>query len=153
MNTFRPAGTRHISTVNVVRTLLLGLCVFGGASAFAGTDGEDGAAIGGYDPVAYFTMLKAVKGSEEHSGEFLGEKWLFVSAEHKSLFGADPMSYMPNYGGYCSYDPVSLGHDHKIDPTAWRIVDGKLYLFYSDATAAHAMPAEKWQKVKAGLAQ
>ncbi len=110
-------------------------------------------AIEGYDPVAYFMMHEAVKGSEPISHEWIGKQWLFVSEEHKELFIADPMSYMPNYGGYCSYDPVSAGHDHKIDPTAWRIVDNDLYLFYSEKKANHAMPAEEWNKVKQGLSQ
>ena len=60
---------------------------------------------------------------------------------------------MPNYGGYCSYDPITAGHDHNVDPTAWRIVDDSLYLFFSEETADHAMPEEKWEKVKNGLAQ
>ena len=112
-----------------------------------------GMAIEGYDPVAYFIMHEAVKGSEEISHDWIGKQWLFVSEEHKELFIADPMTYMPNYGGYCSYDPVSAGHDHKIDPTAWRIVDDELYIFYSEKKANQAMPAEEWDKVKAGLSQ
>ncbi len=110
-------------------------------------------AIEGYDPVAYFEMQKPVKGSESITHDWLGKQWLFANSEHKDLFMADPMSYMPNYGGYCSYDPVSRGHDHEIDPTAWRIVDNKLYLYFSDKEANHAMPTEKWDKVKAGLSQ
>lgn len=140
----------HRSSWIKTQVLALGLllCV-GTQAASAGVE----LAIDGYDPVAYFTMTKAVKGLEEISHESLGYKWLFSNHEHKALFMADPMRYMPNYGGYCSYDPVKLGHDHKVDPTAWRIVDEKLYLFYSEAKAAHAMPTEKWEKVKAGLAQ
>ena len=110
-------------------------------------------AIDGYDPVAYFTMLQASKGSAEINHEWMGSKWQFVSEEHKKLFVADAMRYMPNYGGYCSYDPMNLGHDHEVDPTAWRIVDGKLYLFYSEQTAGDDMPAHEWEQVKAGLAQ
>ena len=110
-------------------------------------------AIDGYDPVAYFTMQEAVKGQESIEYKWLGEQWRFVNADHKTQFIADPMKFMPNYGGYCSYDPVVLGHDHHVDPTAWRIVDDALYLFYSEETADHAMPEEKWAKVKNGLAQ
>ena len=113
-------------------------------------------AIGGYDPVAYFEMLEAVKGVETISYEFLNENWLFVNEEHKALFSADPMRYMPTFGGYCSYDEsVSefRRHKHRVNPTAWRIVDDKLYLFSSEKTADHAVPTEKWNKVKAGLNQ
>ncbi len=110
-------------------------------------------AIEGYDPVAYFKMNEATMGTEAISHEWIGKQWHFVNEEHKEMFIADPMSYMPNYGGYCSYDPVSRGHDHKIDPTAWRIVDSKLYLFFSEKEANHAMPTDVWDKVKAGLSQ
>ncbi len=66
-------------------------------------------AIGGYDPVAYFEMLEAVKGTESISNKWLGEKWLFVNEEHKALFSADPMRYMPTFGGYCSFAASSFG--------------------------------------------
>jgi len=130
---------------SLIMSLLIGASIQGAAA------GE--LAIEGYDPVAYFEMQKPVKGSESITHDWLGKQWLFANNEHKDLFVADPMSYMPNYGGYCSYDPVSRGHDHKVDPTAWRIVDNELYLFFSDIEANHAMPTEKWDKVKAGLSQ
>ena len=110
-------------------------------------------AIDGYDPVAYFTMQDAVKGQESIEHKWLGEKWHFVNEDHKAQFVADPMKFMPNYGGYCSYDPMTRGHDHHVDPTAWRIVDDDLYLFFSEETADHAMPQDEWAKVKNGLAQ
>jgi hypothetical protein len=110
-------------------------------------------AIEGYDPVAYFTELRAVKGSDEISHEWLGDKWLFSSEKNKKLFVMDTMAYMPNYGGYCSFDPVSAGHDHNVDPTVWRILNDKLYLYYSEQTAGQKMHADEWKKVKAGLAQ
>jgi len=127
------------------------MSLFIGASIQSAT--ADALAIDGYDPVAYFKMNEARIGSEANSHEWIGKQWHFVNDEHKQLFIADPMSYMPNYGGYCSYDPVSAGHDHKIDPTAWRIVDNELYLFFSEKKANQAMPADVWDNVKAGLNQ
>jgi hypothetical protein len=110
-------------------------------------------AIGGYDPVAYFTQLKAAKGSEDFSHEWLGDKWFFVNEEHKALFITDSMRYMPNYGGYCSYDPVSSGHGHDVDPTVWNIVNDKLYLYYSEEIAGQILNVHDWAQVKAGLPQ
>ncbi len=127
-----------------------------GQTAAGGTESQkapDGLAIHGYDPVAYFTMVKAVKGLDSIDHVWLDRRWAFANEEHKALFVANPTRYMPNYGGYCAYDPVSEGHNHTVDPTAWRIVNNKLYLFYSETKAAYAMPIEKWDKVKAGLAQ
>lgn len=139
----------HGTPMYTVFALVLSLLITAGVETAA----AGGPAIEGYDPVAYFEMVKAVKGSESISHGWLGKKWLFVNEDHKALFSADPISYMPNYGGYCSYDPYKYGHNHKIDPTAWRIVDGELYLFFSEKKANHAMPTEKWAKVKAGLSQ
>jgi YHS domain-containing protein len=150
MNKFMTSeAAKHETLMYTLCSLVLSLFIAAGVET--ATAGEP--AIDGYDPVAYFEMVKAVKGSESISHEWLGKKWLFVNEDHKSLFSADPISYMPNYGGYCSYDPYKAGHDHIIDPTAWRIVDGELYLFFSEKKANHAVPAEKWAKVKAGLDQ
>ncbi|MDK9736062.1 YHS domain-containing protein [Vibrio sp. D404a] len=89
-----------------------------------------GKAIRGYDPVAYFTQSKAVKGNDDYSYEWNGAEWRFSSQQHLDLFKADPEQYAPQYGGYCAW-AVSKGYTAKIDPQAWNIVDGKLYLNYS----------------------
>jgi YHS domain-containing protein len=59
-----------------------------------------GVAIGGYDPVAYFTQGKAVKGSEDFSRQWMGATWHFTSREHLEMFTTNPESYAPQYGGY-----------------------------------------------------
>ncbi len=114
---------------------------------------EDHIAIEGYDPVAYFTALEAIKGSDSITHQWLDRTWYFTTEDNKALFVSDPIKYMPNYGGYCSYDPMKLGHDHEVDPTAWRIVNDKLYLFYSEMTANEKLATKEWVKVKAGLSQ
>jgi YHS domain-containing protein len=84
--------------------------------------------IFGYDPVAYFTMGKAVKGSADFSYEYLGGSWHFANAEHKQMFVDEPVKHVPQHGGYCS----SFATDGGVvaaNPRAWRIIDGKLYLF------------------------
>lgn len=60
----------------------------------------DGVALKGYDPVAYFTMGKPVKGDNQFEHEWNGARWLFASQEHKDLFMANPEKYAPQYGGY-----------------------------------------------------
>jgi len=123
-----------------------------------------GVAIMGYDPVAYFTQGQAVKGSPEFSYEFLGETWHFASAEHRDAFASDPVAYAPQYGGYCAGEvllaDVSSGITSNIEPKAWRIIDGKLYLFYDAGYAevfeqnadAWVKKADKnWEKVAARL--
>jgi hypothetical protein len=89
-----------------------------------------GRAIGGYDPVAYFTAGKPVEGSGDFTAKWKGADWRFASAANRDLFITMPEKYAPKYGGYCAY-AVAQNSTAKIDPTAWAIVDGKLYLNYS----------------------
>ena len=98
-----------------------------------------GLAIAGYDPVAYFTDGKPVAGSSELTTEWRGATWRFASAAHRDQFVADPERYAPQYGGYCAW---AVAHDDTagIDPEAWKIVDGKLYLNYSKDIQA------KWEQ-------
>lgn len=86
-------------------------------------------AVAGYDPVAYFTEGKPVKGSSKFSLEHQGATWRFSSASNKELFLKDPDKYAPQYGGYCAW-AVGHGITAKGDPKQWTIEDGKLYLNY-----------------------
>ena len=94
------------------------------------TGGANGAAVSGYDPVAYFTEGKPVPGKGELTAEYNGATWRFASEANRAAFKAEPAKYAPQYGGYCSW-AVSLGYTASADPRAWRIVGGKLYLNYS----------------------
>lgn len=95
-------------------------------------DSKSGAAIKGYDPVAYFVAGKPMPGRMEFSSIHNGARWLFATAENKTLFDQDPSRYAPAYGGYCAYG-VAAGYLVKIEPDAWAIRDGKLYLNYDKA--------------------
>lgn len=86
-------------------------------------------AIRGYDPVAYFRDGGPRPGKPEFSVRHGGATWRFASAEHKALFEADPQRYLPAYGGFCAYG-TSRGYLVKIEPEAWSIVNGRLYLNY-----------------------
>jgi YHS domain-containing protein len=89
-----------------------------------------GVAIKGYDPVAYFTDAKPVKGDSDFAFDWNGASWHFASAAHRDTFKAAPEKYAPQFGGYCAW-AVSQGYTAGIDPAAWKIVNGKLYLNYS----------------------
>ncbi|TDJ21324.1 MAG: hypothetical protein E2O65_00070 [Gammaproteobacteria bacterium] len=117
-------------------------------------------AIKGYDPVAYFTVSKAVKGSEKYSHRWLGAKWHFSSPENQKSFQATPVKFAPQYGGYCS-DGVAYGQaTANIDPEAWRIIDGKLYLNFDPGSAQELEELEgqlekaeaNWPEIKKTLA-
>ena len=91
--------------------------------------------ISGYDPVAYFTDGKPVPGKTEFEYVWRDARWRFASAAHRDLFIKDPDHYAPQYDGYCAMgvaDAVVFGpHKDTIDPEAWAIVDGKLYLTHT----------------------
>ncbi len=91
----------------------------------------EGTGAGGYDVVAYFSEKKPVKGDPAITAEYGGVTWRFSSDENRATFLDDPVKYAPQYGGYCAY-AVSQGGTAKGDPEAWTVVDGKLYLNYSD---------------------
>lgn len=123
------------------RRQALGLAAAAGAAAVLPAlpvrAGEDpvfsnwrGHAIRGYDPVAYFTEGKPVSGSSSYEVEHDGATWRFASVENKAKFEADPAAFAPQYGGYCAW-AVSQGYTAPIDPEAWSIVEGKLYLNYN----------------------
>ena len=86
-------------------------------------------AVGGYDPVAYFTEQKPVKGDARFTTSYMGAEWRFSSAENRDSFLANPERYAPQYGGYCAW-AVSEGHTASGDPLRWKIVGNKLYLNY-----------------------
>jgi YHS domain-containing protein len=118
-----------------------------------------GVAIEGTDPVAYFEQGEPVPGSSAFEHEWLGATWRFASAEHRDRFAAEPEKYAPQYGGYCAW-AVSQGYTAKIDPAAWKIVEGKLYLNYSkdvqtqwagDVPGNIAKADANWPKIKADL--
>ncbi len=90
----------------------------------------DGAAIHGYDAVAYFKEGKAVPGDPKFAYAYQGTQWRFANAGDLALFKAAPSTYVPQYGGYCAYGTAD-GHKAPTDPQAWTIVDDKLYLNYN----------------------
>ena len=119
-----------------------------------------GVAIEGTDPVAYFSDGRPVEGSSNYEHEWMGATWRFVSAANRDAFAADPEKYAPQYGGYCAW-AVSQGYTAKIDPEAWKIVDGRLYLNYSkdvQAQWSEDIPGNiskgdaNWPKIRADLA-
>jgi YHS domain-containing protein len=113
----------------VVTTLALPLLAQTATKTLVNVD-KTGVAIQGYDPVAFFTDGKPVKGDQKFLLKHDGAVYFFASKEHKDLFKADPAKYEPCFGGYCAYG-VSRNKLVEIDVDAFQIVDGKLLLQYS----------------------
>jgi len=102
------------------------------------TSAFDDIAVQGYDPVAYFTEGKPVKGTKGFATTWNGAEFRFASAANRDAFKANPEKYAPQYGGYCAW-AVSQGYTAKGDAKHWKIVDGKLYLNYNTSVQ------KKWE--------
>jgi YHS domain-containing protein len=90
---------------------------------------EAGIAIKGYDPVAYFSGTPT-PGHADITSNYDGSIYRFANTENKGLFDAEPEKYLPQYGGFCAL-AMSEGKAVLINPTTFKILDGKLYLFYN----------------------
>ncbi|MBC6417190.1 MAG: YHS domain-containing protein [Rhodospirillales bacterium] len=148
---------------SAIRMLILAVFATAGLTAAAGTaeskplvfQTDEGVAVLGYDPVAYHLAGKPIKGDPAYSAEYEGATWLFASAENRDRFLADPEAYAPAYGGWCAYG-MAKGGKVPIDPAAWSVVDGTLYLnvnkkvrgwWEADMTDYIAQADANWPKV------
>jgi YHS domain-containing protein len=107
---------------------LAALSTMASAKELLNVDGNR-VAIQGYDPVAFFTDSRPVKGNPQFQSEYHGAKYYFASSEHKAAFDKEPAKYEPQFGGYCAYG-VSQGHKAPVEIEAWQIVNGRLLMQY-----------------------
>ena len=109
---------------------------------------EKKVAIQGYDPVGYFKQNKAIKGKKEITTTYEGVTYYFSSVENKNLFTKTPAKYEPQYGGWCAYAMGESGEKVEINPETFKIMDGKLFLFYN---AYFNNTLKSWNKNEASL--
>lgn len=93
--------------------------------------GKNTVAIQGHDPVSYFTKNKAVKGKKDFAVFAEGVTYYFSTSENKELFKKNYAAYEPQYGGWCAYAMGAKGEKVEVDPETFKIINGKLYLFYN----------------------
>lgn len=91
---------------------------------------ENGIAIKGYDPVAYFSN-KVLKGNKKYTINYMGVVYYFSSESNRNNFLKNPSKYEPQYGGWCAFAMGDYGKKVEIDPETFKIIDGRLYLFYN----------------------
>jgi hypothetical protein len=116
----------------------------------------DGAAVGGYDVVAYHAQNGPALGSVDFTVTYQGVEWRFASAANRDLFAADPAKYAPAYGGWCSAG-ASKGKKVPTQPDLFAIVDGQLYLnsspaahdglFLKDTAGVIAKGEDNWKRI------
>ena len=92
---------------------------------------ENKVAIQGYDAVAYFAQKKAIKGKATIATSYEGITYYFSSQSNKDAFVKNPTNYEPQFGGWCAYAMGANAEKVEINPETFKILDGKLYLFYN----------------------
>lgn len=126
------------------RVLAIALTISGVCASYALAQGPpktpvnvdaSGVALHGYDAVAYFTDGKAVPGQPAFEHTWGGATWRFATAANRDTFTKAPESYAPQFGGYCAW-AVSRNYTADIDPKAFAVVNGKLYVNYSSLVQA-----------------
>jgi len=126
------------------------------AKASEGPAKKNRIVLSGYDPVAYFTDKRPVKGADAFAFDWDGERYLFASADHRQMFTAKPEQFAPQFGGFCTTG-VSVGDKAEADPQQWIIVGETLYVFGSaegkamamkDMSGTIARAKTNWQKLK-----
>jgi hypothetical protein len=130
--------------------------VFLAPAAFAATterlvvDRFSGLAIGGADPVAYFTDAQMLVGRPDFELSAQGAVWRFRNADNRAFFLAAPEIYAPQFGGY---DPVDVARGVAIagQPRLWVIHSQRLYLF-SREESRDAFAADPESAVRAAVA-
>jgi YHS domain-containing protein len=113
----------------IIAILSVAVSLVAGEETLVNRD-KSGLGLQGYDPVAFFTDGKAVRGKADYVAVHNGTKYRFASVQNKSLFEMSPTMYEPAFGGYCAYG-VSKKSLVDIDPEAFQIVEGRLLLQYS----------------------
>lgn len=126
-----------------------------GSTSEINTD-QQGLALRGYDPVAYFDSGKPTHGVQSLSVSFGGARYLFASIAHRKAFLADPTKYVPEFGGFCAVG-TAFGEKVDTDPETGQVVGGKLYLnngpkalelFNKDQVGTIAKADSNWPVVK-----
>ena len=115
-------------------------------------------ALEGYDPVSYFSN-KPKEGDDEITFTYKGLIYQFANSDNLSKFKSSPEKYEPAYGGWCAYAMGATGEKVKIDPETYKIIDGKLFLFYNfwgnntlkdwnaDEKALKSKADQNWRKI------
>ena len=105
-------------------------------------------ALQGYDPVAYFKQNKPTKGKKELSASYEGVIYYFSTQANKDAFAKNPSSFEPQYGGWCAFAMGDYNEKVEVNPETFKILDGKLYLFYN---AYFNNTLKSWNKNEASL--
>lgn len=133
----------------LINTVIFALLISAKSAFSQSLDNVDknGLALQGYDPVSYFNEKSPKEGASKYSYRQDGRTYYFVSESNKQAFAKSPEQYEPAYGGWCAYAVGLDGSKVKVDPETYKIVDGKLLLFYN---FFFVNTLDKWNEDAAG---
>lgn len=130
-------ASRLSRAARLLAALLALACLSGCATRNVISDGEDSnLMLRGNDPVAYFTMNKAVKGNPAIKAQHEGLTYRFISRSHRELFVKTPDRFVPAYGGFCA-SGAHYALKSNIGADSFKIVDGRLFLFGGERSRKH----------------
>lgn len=117
--------------MNKIKSIILAIALVSGLS-FAGSifANKDGVVLNGYDLVSYHTDYQALQGDAKISATYEGQSYWFTSKANKETFEKSPAKFLPAYDGFCAYAVAEMDKKVPVDPTVFKIVDGKLMFFY-----------------------
>jgi len=152
-------GLRSLVLLGISALALSSVVVRGQSSAQAKTlvnIDSQGVGAHGYDPVAFFTEGKAVKGAPHWQSNYGGAIYYFQSSANRDVFDKKPAKYAPQYGGYCAM-ALTMGKLEDVDPNYFLVHEGKLLLqrnekahmmFSKDPAGNHRKADENWAKLQ-----
>lgn len=127
---FSPSTGRIYVTILATMLSLSAMAQAEEASRRRNFNTENLVAMREFDPVSYFSN-KPQKGNSRFYSTYKGITYYFANAENVKEFEKSPAKYEPAFGGWCAYTVATTGDRVKINPAAYKIIDGKLYLFYN----------------------
>ena len=138
--------------MNALRTSFVTLIFFVGTSLVQAANirphnPQGGYGAAGYDVVSYQTEQKAFPGKKEFKGTHDGVTYLFSTAANLAAFQKEPARFVPAYGGWCAF-AMADGEEVEVDPETFKVLDGRLYLFYN---GIWGNTLKKWNKDEASL--
>jgi len=109
-----------------------------------------GVALGGFDPVAYFPEggSKPAKGFVKRDYQHRGVTYRFATDANRDRFRAHLEKYVPAHNGWCAWAMAELNTKVDVEPSAYEIYNGKLYVFYDHPDLN---TRELWLKNPAGM--
>ncbi|MCF6303073.1 MAG: YHS domain-containing protein [Devosiaceae bacterium] len=137
--------------------MIFATLILAGAPAFASNlrlnsdvvvDPLSGVALNGYDPISYFTDAEPLPGRRDFELIWQGVPWFFSSQGNMEIFSKAPEIYAPQFGGH-GVMSLSRGFFSDGNPLIYKVLDNRLYLFYSFSNRAAFEQADKIARVEA----